>query len=340
MKKTILLTGAFGSVGLETLKQLTSNIDKYDIRVIDLKNRKNTLLSKKFKNKISIYWEDLSCGSDYKHILTGVDFVIHLAAVIPPLADRNTTLAKRVNFDGTVHLVEQIKKYARNAFFLYSSSISVYGDRVSSPFISVSDSLSPSEGDYYAQTKIMAEEYIRASQIRYSIFRFSAIMSPQAKLDPLFFHMPLNTSMEIATTRDTAFALVNAIYHQEELINQTFNLSGGVSCRIVYKDFLSNAFKLSKLGSFNLPQLAFAKKNFHCGFYSDASILNDILHFQRDSLDDYFTMYRKAISKFQLFFTTMFRKLIKKQLLKKSDPLLSIKHGNSLLQRRFFGYEI
>lgn len=339
MKKTILLTGAFGSVGIETLKQLVAKKDLYDIKVIDLKTRRNLKLSKKFKNLITIYWEDISLKKDYKKILSDVDFIIHLAAVIPPLADKNTVLAKRVNFDGTVNLVDQIKKHAKTAFLLYASSISVYGDRINSPFISVEDSLSPSEGDYYAQTKIMAEDYIRSSNLRYSIFRFSAIMSPTAKLDPLFFHMPLNTSMEIATTRDTAFALVSAIKHQSELLRKTFNLSGGLNCRIIYKDFLSHAFKLAKLGNFNLPQLAFAKKNFHCGFYSDSNVLNDILHFQRDSLDDYFNMYKNALSKLQLLMTSVFRKTIKKHLLKKSDPLLSIKSGNTSLQRRFFGYE-
>jgi len=340
MKKTILLTGSFGSVGWETLKQLVQKSNLYNIRVMDIRTKKNIKLYKKYKDIVKVYWEDLSCANDYKDMLTGVDFIIHLAAIIPPLADKNTSLAKKVNFLGTIHLVKQMKKYTKNAFLLYSSSISIYGDRVDSPMISVSDKLLPSEGDYYAQTKIMAENYIKKANIAYTIFRFSAIMSPKAKLDPLFFHMPLITSIEIATTRDTAFALVQAIENQELLLNKTFNLSGGAKCRIVYKDFLVNAFKLSNLGPFNLPKLAFATRNFHCGFYVDSNILNDILHFQRDSITDYFALYKGSISKLQLFFTSLFKRTIKNQLIKKSEPLLSIKHKNLLLQKHFFGYEI
>jgi len=340
MKKTILLTGSFGSVGYETLKQLTQKSDLYNIRIMDIKTKRNIKLYKRYKDAATIYWEDLSIANDYKDMLTGVDFIIHLAAIIPPLADKNTTLAKKVNFLGTMHLVNQIKKYAKNAFLLYSSSISIYGDRVTSPMIRVSDKLTPSEGDYYAQTKIMAEQYIKSANIAYTIFRFSAIMSPKAKLDPLFFHMPLKTSIEISTTRDTAFALVQAIEKKAFLLNKTFNLSGGDKCRILYKDFLISAFKLSNLGAFNLPKLAFATKNFHCGFYADSNILNNILHFQRDTVNDYFTLYKSSISKLQLFFTSLFKKTIKNQLIKKSEPLLAIKHKDLLLQKHFFGYEI
>ncbi len=340
MKKTILLTGAFGSVGKETLKELLIRKNEYFIKVIDIKSKANIKLYKKYKNDVSIYFEDLSKNNDLKYILHDVDFIIHLAGVIPPLADKNKTLAKKVNYEGTKHLVKQINKHCKNTFLLYSSSISVYGDRLNNPFIKVDDILSPSIGDYYAKTKIMAEKYIINHLKNWSIFRFSAIMSPLAKLNPLFFHMPLDTCIEIATTRDTSFALVQAINYRDQLQNRIFNLSGGEKCRVKYKIFLQKVFSLSNLGKFNLPKLAFAKVNFHCGYYMDSNILNNILNFQRDTIDDYYRLFEAAIPKIQLFFTNIFRKLIKKHLLSQSEPFQSLKNNDINLQNRFFGYEL
>ncbi len=340
MKKTILVTGIFGSVGKETLNELHKGHDLYNIIGLDIKTKKTLYAYKKVKGQLTMYWFDLSKKEDMAHILSFVDCVIHLAAIIPPLADKNHLLAKSVNVDGTKHLLSQISKYAPNAFLIYSSSISVYGDRINNPYISISDPLIASKGDYYATTKLLAENLVINSSLNWTIFRFSAIMSPEAKMDPLFFHMPLNTCIEIATTRDTGYALVKAIEKQKLLNHQIYNLSGGKKCRVVYKDFLEKAFMLANLGKFNLPKIAFAKKNFHCGYYNDANVLQNILGFQRDSIDDYYKLYKKSISLPKSLFTLLFKRVIKKSLLKKSDPLISIKNNNLLLQQRFFGNHI
>ena len=89
------------------------------------------------------------------------DGVIHLAAVIPPLADEQPSLAKAVNTNGTINLINQLETVSPNAFFMYSSSISVYGDRIASPNIKVSDPLQVSLGDEYAVTKIDAEKVMK-----------------------------------------------------------------------------------------------------------------------------------------------------------------------------------
>lgn len=340
MKKTILVTGIFGSVGQETLRELIKRKDQYKIIGLDIKNKKNIREYKKVKEHLTMFWVDLTKKIDMAHILSSIYCVIHLAALIPPLADKKHSLARSVNIDGTNHLLSQISKYSPSAFFIYSSSISVYGDRINNPYITITDPLIPSSGDYYAKTKIQAENLVRNSSLNWTIFRFSAIMSPNAKMDPLFFHMPLNTCIEIATTRDTGFALVQAIKKQKQLNHRVFNLSGGKKCRVIYSDFLKKAFALSNLGKFNLPQLAFAKKNFHCGYYKDANVLQDILGFQRDSLEDYYRLYKESISFPKSFFTSLFKRTIKKSLLKKSDPLLSIKNNNLLLQNRFYGNPI
>ena len=53
----ILLTGPFGNVGLSTLKELIKR--NYDVRVFDIKNKKNRRISTKFKHQVEIIWGDL-----------------------------------------------------------------------------------------------------------------------------------------------------------------------------------------------------------------------------------------------------------------------------------------
>jgi len=100
----------------------------------------------------------------------------HLAAIIPPLADKMPALAEAVNITGTKNLVECTEKFSPEAFFLYASSISVYGDRNSNPWIKVSDPLRPSYRDEYARTKIEAEKIVMSSRLKWTIFRLTAIM--------------------------------------------------------------------------------------------------------------------------------------------------------------------
>ena len=265
-----------------------------------------------------------------------IDVVIHLAALIPPVADEKPELAENINIKGTQNLINAIKHNSPDAFFLYSSSISVYGDRISEPWINIGDKLLPSIGDEYAKTKIEAEKLVKNSGLKWSIFRLSAIMNFQQEFDPLFFHMPLNTSFEITTSRDTGYAMVHAIEHIALLQNNLYNLGGGQKCRTTFEKFISKAFQISGLGKINFPKFAFAQKNFHCGFYQDGNKLDKIIHFRRDTLDDYFKNFEKNINPLTKFFTSIFNKLIKKYLLKKSEPLRAYVENDKKLINRFF----
>jgi nucleoside-diphosphate-sugar epimerase len=327
--KRILLTGASGTVGKEVLSQLCKNVTDAEVTVFDLKNRSSESLFSKYGNRITVAWGDISDKNDISGACTGKDLVIHLAAVIPPLADKDPSLAKAVNVTGTLNLIESLKELAPEAFFLYSSSISVYGDRNKNPWIKVTDPLQPSDRDEYALTKIEAENILKSSGLRWSIFRLTAIMGiDNHKVSELMFHMPLDSCMEIATPRDTGRAFINAIGKTKLLDQKIFNLSGGERCRISYRDFISRSFEIFGLGKLDFRENSFAGKNFHCGYYEDGDILNDILDFRRDTIDDYFEMVEKNVSLLRKIPTVLFRKLIKHNLQKKSQPLNAMDSGN------------
>lgn len=335
MKKThVLLTGASGTIGFETLKQLLEK-GCYKVTVFDKKSKLSVEKFKPFKDQINIIFGDITSTKNLEKV-TNIDAIIHLAAIIPPLADEIPELARKVNTKGTQNLIHQLEKTSPNAFFMYSSSISVYGDRIKNPYIQVGDPLIPSEGDIYAETKIESEKHIQNSQLDWTIFRLAAIMGGH-KMSKLMFHQPLNTALEIATPRDTARAFVNGIEKQKALSKQTYNLGGGESCRISYRHFLERSFAIFGLGKLNFPKKAFADKNFHCGYYADGDVLEKIVNFREDTLEDYFNMEANKVSSIKRIATSLFKKPIKWYLLKKSEPLEAFqKNDKKQIQHYFY----
>jgi nucleoside-diphosphate-sugar epimerase len=327
--KKILLTGASGTVGKEVLKQLCETPDRFELTVFDKKSKNTKSFYKKFRNNINLIFGNISEKNDLHEACKNKDVVIHLAAIIPPLADKYPKLAEAVNIKGTKNLIEYTEEFSPSAFFLYSSSISVYGDRNNNPWIKISDPLIPSDRDEYARTKIEAEKIVAGSNLNWSIFRLTAIMGiNNHKPSALMFHMPLDSQLEIATPEDTGRAFVNALEHTDDINKKIFNLSGGEKCRILYRDFLSRSFDIFGLGKPDFKISSFAGKNFHCGNYEDGYILNDILDFRRESIDDYFNKIEESISPARKILTSFLSKIIKHNLQKKSEPLAAIKSSN------------
>ncbi|MBK6730233.1 MAG: NAD(P)-dependent oxidoreductase [Bacteroidetes bacterium] len=338
IKKRILLTGASGTVGYEVLKQLYAIKENFEITVFDVNSKKSRKKFKPFSKEVRIVYGDITKTDNLKNICFDKDVVIHLAAIIPPLADEKSELAYQVNTIGTEQLIRCLEQHSPHAFFLYSSSVSVYGDRIKNPWITTQDPLNPSPRDEYATTKIAAEKIIQNSKLDWSIFRLSAIMGGH-KISKLMFHQPLNTSLEIATPEDTARAFVNAIFKQEQVSKKIFNLGGGENCRISYSDLLIRSFKIFGLGKFDFPPNTFADKNFHCGYYKDGNELDAILNFTKDTLDSYFEKEQSKISVLRKILTQVFKKPIKNYLKKQSEPLAAYNQQNKKEMEHYFNIE-
>jgi len=335
MKKRVLLTGISGAIGEFVFDNLLKQSDKIEIIALSTDRKVNHIKLRKYESRAKIIYGDIREKSVTDKVAENIDFVIHTAAIIPPLANSNPELAEGVNHLGTSNLVKSIEEKSPNAFFLYTSSVAVYGDRLLNPEIRVSDELKPSFGDNYAVTKIKAEKVVQSSKLRWSIFRLAAIMHFKQKFDPLMFNNPLDTRMEICTTRDTAFALSESIFKEKELEGKIFNLGGGEKCRAIYRDFLNTSSSNSGLGLNAFPDEAFATANFHCGDYMDSDKLNDILHFQRDSIEDYYRMFTKEIGPVNIFLAKIFRPFIINYFLKKSLPLIAQKKNDKAMLERY-----
>ena len=338
LKKNILLTGATGAIGSEVLKQLnTANqLDGVTVLVRDSKNTRKVL--KPFIDKINVIYGDITNRDIVKKAVANQDVVIHLAAIIPTVEDDNDDLVTRVNVGGTENIVRSMETECPNALLLFSSSIAIYGDRIKDPDIRISDPPKGLDHDNYSRTKVDAETIIISSKLNWSIFRLTAIMGiGNHKISGIMFDVPLETPFEIATVRDTARAFVNSINHKAELTGRIFNLGGGESCRITYFDFLSKAFNAFGLGKPNFPNYAFAKQNFHCGYYIDGDELEAIIHFRSDTIESYFNRFDASVPYIQRLFTLPFGGLIKWFLLRLSIPYKAYKNGDQEKINFFFG---
>ena len=243
-------------------------------------------------------------------------------------------LTLEVNFKGTKNLVDAISE-SGHGFLMFASSISVYGDRVDDYQISLSDTIKFSQDDYYAHVKKMTEDMIIASGIEYTIFRLTAIMD-KPRIDPLMFHMPLETKIEIASGRDTARAFVLGLEKKEQVQGRIFNLGGGESCRCSYRELLKGCFDIYGLNYKHLDEKGFANHNFHCGYYKDGDELNDILGFRSDSLESYYKYLREHVSSTQKTLTKVFSYFILSRLNAQSEPRLALRSQNEDLIRKYF----
>ena len=321
----VLLTGAFGNVGLSTIEELLKK--GYLIRIFEVFNRKNSHIAKKFSNpNIEIVWGDIRDIKAVEKAVENMDVVLHVAAIIPPLADKFPEFAESVNVGGTINIIKAIEKQQKKPKLVFTSSISVYGDRLQNPYITLDDPLTPSKGDHYAEQKIKCETFIRESSLDFAIFRLSYITSmDKLQLDPIMYDVPLDTCLEICDTKDVGLALANAV-ESKDIWGETLHIAGGKQCRTTYREYLTKMLDLFGVGKIELPKEAFAEGNFHCG-YMTTEKSQKALQFQRTTLKDYYRQVKEKV-KGQRFWGRLFKPIARFYVLSRT-PYLKQKRRNN-----------
>ena len=336
MNPKILVTGATGTIGKATILKLTEQ-DRFEIHAFIRNSRKNRNFAKSLVNKVHFIYGDISKKTDVDELTSAYEAVIHLAAIIPPNDVKDPDKTRAVNYLGTKYLIDQVRTINPGTFFLYASSVAVYGDRLENPNIRVGDPTHALEFEVYAQTKIDTEKMIMSQEMDWTIFRLSAIIgAANHRMSYIMFHMPLATPMEISSPEECANAFVYGLDHRAELTGKIFNLSGGKASQIQYKELLEKSFHIYGLGKLNFPEHCFAEKNFHCGYFTDGDDLEAILAFRMGGLEDYFHALRKKIPNVQRWITYMFRRPIKYYLSMQSQPLKAHRTKDHKMIKRFF----
>jgi nucleoside-diphosphate-sugar epimerase len=213
MSETVLITGAFGLVGSETVRRFAAD----GWRVVATAHRN---ADAELPPGVQARWTDLTDPRQVDQLVSKVSpaVIIHLAAIIPPLVYRDAKLARRVNVDATGALVNAAENQPNPPLFLHASSCAVYGARNPhrhSERIGVDTPTGPCE--LYGGHKLEAEELVRSSSLDWVVLRLGGVLSvdPSAmpfSSDIVYFGsaIPSDCRVHCIDTRDVATAFAAA----------------------------------------------------------------------------------------------------------------------------------
>ena len=290
----VLITGGAGRLGITICKAFLH--DDFQVRIFDLDTPVNRNSVKKLNGKIEVMWGDITRPDSVKKALEGVDAVVHMAGILPPVAYQKPELAHKVNVGGTRIIVDMIKEKGGNIPFLFTSSVAAFG-----PTPGASQPLCPEKTECnpigaYGESKLQAEQIIRESGIDYVILRLTATMYLSFSLSDLkrMFTVPLNNRVEYCHPNDTASAILNAIKDFDKVKGNILVISGGPEQRMLYRDMIR-----AMMGIMGLPlppARKFTTEPYYLDWY-DTTKAQELLRFQRHTFADYLKDYSKELAR-------------------------------------------
>ena len=110
-RERVLLTGASGSMGHEAFLELRRRAPRYRVKLLLRPSRVNKRLFAPYRDEswLEIVWGDLTNSADVARAVSGVDCVLHPAAMNSPAADRNPERAYRIDAGGMRNLLDAIR---------------------------------------------------------------------------------------------------------------------------------------------------------------------------------------------------------------------------------------
>ncbi len=290
----VLVTGGAGRLGINVCKTFLK--DGFQVRVFDLDNERNRKSVKELGRKAEILWGDVTQPDSVRKALEGVDVVVHMAGILPPVACENPGLTRRVNVGGTKLIVDLIKEKSRHIPLVFTSSVAVFGPTpdAKEPISADRDEANP--GDAYGETKFEAESLIKASGIDYTILRLTAVMYFNHEVSDLkrIFSVPLDNRIEFCHPDDLALAVLNSVKNFDAIKGSTLVVSGGPDQRMLYKDMVGSILDI--MGLPLPPAHKFTPEPYYLDWY-DTSRSQELLKFQRRSFADYLKDYSGGLTR-------------------------------------------
>ena len=336
----IALLGASGHMGIRTLEEFLKIKEVDCIKVLLQKGEKRNKLVKRLKRKnrdrILIYYGDISNKNDLLGVVSGSSYLFNLAAVIPPKSDKHPELSYLANEVGTNILVEILEENPL-VKFIDITSVALYGHRNSKhPFERVGDPLMPSVYDVYALHKLRGEYKVLESNIPYFVvIRQTAMIYKEMLIanmaDGLMFHTPFNDPLEWSLAEESGLLMANIVredlkgnLNYDNFWRKVFNLGSNHLNRISGYQTLEGGFKLiGGSTSFFFDPSYNASRNFHGGFYYDGDKLEKLFKYQNGTIDEYWLKIKKKYPYFGL------AKIIPKGLIKRFAIMRLFKDNNS-----------
>ena len=355
----IAMTGVSGDMGREALKAVLALPVGACVRVLLTPKKRNDELARRLRQqygpRVEVVRGDVTRKEDCERLVAGSEYVLHMAGVIPPASDHSPSLSHRVNFGGTAAMADAVRASVPQPAFIYISSVAVYGNRtMAHPFGRVGDPLLPSPFEAYELHKLKAERYILDANLeKFVILREAAMLHPRMlennMRDALMFHVVLNSPLEWVSARDTAQLFANIFLRESRgeidgFWNNVYNIGAGERGRDTGYDTLTDGFAVigGRPERYFRPDW-FPTRNFHGLWFSDADELEELFHFQRDGVHEYWQEIARSHPLFSLGKAVppelIYEFLFKKLLAQEGSPARWIQEGDRARIAAYFGGE-
>jgi UDP-glucose 4-epimerase len=312
----VLLTGAFGNIGTNTVEALLHR--GHQVRAFDLKSKANLKTARRFDGQVEVFWGDMRDEGDLARAVQDQQIVVHLAYVIPRLSmtgvnsEERPGWAREINVGGTQKLIQAMLAQPEPPRLIFGSSLHVFGQtQDQSPPRRASDPVQPVE--HYAHHKVESEKMVRTSRLVWSIFRLAAALPIRLIMDPGMFDLPLENRIEYVHPRDVAQAFANAL-ENDDVWGKTLLIGGGATCQYVYRDLMRQVLQATGLGDF--PAAAFSNTPYSTDWL-DTSESQRLLRFQQRTLAEYLGELHRKMG-WRRLLVTLLRPFLRARLLKLS----------------------
>jgi len=301
IRKHVLVTGAFGGIGREILRNLIAK--GHEITCLDLKSAKSRKVAREFAGDVKILWGSVTDAAFLKQALSDVDVVIHMAAIVAPAANKKEALATQVNVVGTKTLINLMTRSKRSSRLIFASSVAVAGKQQHRRNRLLMSTEPPTPEDHYGATKAEGELCVIDSGLQWSILRIGVcphvnVIGGGKDHLQMIFDTSATGRVEFVHFKDVGMAFANAV-DCDETINRIMLIGGGEKCQ-THASLLYGAM-FTAMGIGKLPDEAFypGPPRFF-GDWLDTQESNALLQYQCHSLDDFYRWLSKRYAPVRL----------------------------------------
>jgi 2,4-dienoyl-CoA reductase-like NADH-dependent reductase (Old Yellow Enzyme family)/nucleoside-diphosphate-sugar epimerase len=288
--KVVFVTGGSGTMGQETIKQLLSRAPRFKVRALIRPSDKNRMIMKKIINPyLEVIWGDMKDDKTILRCVTGADAVLHIGAMVSPMADKYPEETLKTNIGSTLSIIRAIRAQPNrdDIRFAYVATVAMTGSRLEPVHWGrCGDPMNPSIHDYYALSKVFSEIAVFESGLKHwvSIRQTGQYPANEAAAEePIIFHQPPNNVLEWSTSIESGICMTNVCedWVDESFWRKAYNLSSGAGYRLTtweLTNIMLNPMGLRYEDVYDPRTMALF--NFHGQWYTDADELDRYLHFR------------------------------------------------------------
>ncbi|MFH2005555.1 MAG: NAD(P)-dependent oxidoreductase [bacterium] len=302
--KRIVITGAFGTIGRETIGLLRER--GHEVWGTDVHTKANSEVEAKLQRacKFTTNWLDITDRDQVIALVQDVQpqVVIHLASIIPPHFFDDLKRSEAINLGGTRHMIDAARGLAKPPLFILASSHTVHGYRNGARELPELAADTPRAScDGYTRIKIECEDLLLESGLPYTILRYG-IVFPRVysrKIDPaglkINFIIPLDSRSHGCHVEDAGLATTRAA--EGLAVGKTLMISGNDKWKQRQRFYIASI--LSAVGVGMLPEEAYVQgdpERDESWFYTDwmdTTEGQELLEYQKCDPEDYFRFLAK-----------------------------------------------